>query len=144
MTQEQINELRKLAEAATPGPWAYDYDDQDHDTCVGILWGTNHYAIATIPYNGQVSDEKVTATGNYIAAANPAAVLELIDIYYGCKDALEAVVNQRQELLAALKDAREMVEDWGAYAPEYMQDKYDLQGDLDKLDAAITKAEKSR
>lgn len=78
MNTKQINELRKLADAATPGPWEYDYDDQDHDTCIGILWGTNHYAIATIPYNGQVSDEKVTATGNYIAAANPAAILELI------------------------------------------------------------------
>ena len=84
-----IEELKRLAEDATPGPWEYDYDDQDHDTCIGILWGTNHYAIATIPYNGQVSDEKVTATGNYIAAANPAAVLELI--------------RQRDELLSALK-----------------------------------------
>lgn len=89
-----IEELKRLTEAATPGPWGYDYDDQDHDTCIGILWGTNHYAIATIPYNGQVSDEKVTATGNYIAAANPAAVLELI--------------RQRDELLAALKEVRDL------------------------------------
>ena len=56
----------------------------------------------------------------------PAAVLELI--------------RQREELLSALKDARELVEDWGAYAPKYMQEKHDLEGDLDKLDAAITKA----
>ncbi len=89
-----IEELKRLAEDATRGPWEYDYDDQDHDTCIGILWGTNHYAIATIPYNGQVSDEKVTATGNYIAAANPAAVLELI--------------RQRDELLAALKEVRDL------------------------------------
>lgn len=73
-----IEELKRLAEAATPGPWEYDYDDQDLDTCNGILWGTNNYAIAILPYDGQVSDEKVTATGNHIAAANPAAVLELI------------------------------------------------------------------
>ena len=85
-----IEELKRLAGAATPGPWEYDYDDQDHDRLGGILWGTNHYAIATIPYNGQVSDEKVTATGNYIAAANPAAMLELI--------------RQRDELLAAMKE----------------------------------------
>ena len=89
-----IEELKRLAEAATPGPWEYDYDDQDHDTCIGILWGTNHYAIATIPYNGQVSDEKVTAIGNYIAAANPAAVLELI--------------RQRDELLEVLKEVRDL------------------------------------
>ncbi len=122
-----IEELKRLAEAATPGPWEYDYDDQDHDRLGGILWGTNHYAIATIPYNGQVSDEKVTATGNYIAAANPAAVLELI--------------RQWDELLSALKEARELVEDWGAYAPAYMQEKHDLEGDMNKLDAAIARAE---
>ena len=120
-------ELKRLAEAATPGPWGYDYDDQDHDTCIGILWGTNHYAIATIPYNGQVSDEKVTATARLIAAANPATIL--------------ALIQQRDELLAALKDARELVDDWGAYAPAYMQEKHDLAGDLDRLDAAIAKAD---
>ncbi len=36
------------------------------------------------------------------SAANPAAMLELI--------------RQRDELLASLKEARELVEDWGAYA----------------------------
>lgn len=61
------------------------------------------------------------------AAANPAAVLELI--------------RQRDELLAALKDARELVEDWGAYAPAYMQEKRDLEGDLSRLDAVISKME---
>ncbi len=56
----------------------------------------------------------------------------------------DKVRQQRDELLAALKDARELVDDWGAYAPAYMQEKHDLQGDLDKLDAAITNAEKSQ
>jgi hypothetical protein len=63
----------------------------------------------------------------YIDAANPAAVLELI--------------RQRDELLASLKEARELVEDWGAYAPAYMQEKHDLEGDMNKLDAAIARAE---
>jgi len=62
-----------------------------------------------------------------IAAANPAAILELI--------------RQRDELLASLKEARELVEDWGAYAPAYMQEKHDLAGDLERLDAAISKVE---
>ena len=53
---------------------------------------------------------------NYIAAANPAAILELI--------------QQRDELLAALKDARELVDDWGAYATAYMQEKHGLAEDL--------------
>ena len=78
MTQEQINELRKLAEAATPGPW-YDRD--------GVLRGTGGgiKPIATI-YNGLNSP--------YIAAANPAAMLELI--------------RQRDELLEVLKEVRDL------------------------------------
>lgn len=54
---------------------------------------------------------------------------------------IEELKQQRDELLAALKDAREMVNDWGAYASEYMQNKYDLVGDIKRLDEIITKAE---
>jgi hypothetical protein len=42
-----------------------------------------------------------------------------------------------KRLSAALWEARGMVESWGAYADEYFQDKWDLKGDLAKLDAAI-------
>ena len=54
---------------------------------------------------------------------------------------LKALKQQRDELLASLKEARELVEDWGAYAPAYMQEKHDLEGDMNKLDAAIARAE---
>lgn len=50
---------------------------------------------------------------------------------------LDGLTKQRDELLVALKDARELVDSWGAYASNYMQEKYDLLGDLDRLDAAI-------
>ncbi len=116
-------ELKRLAEAATPGPWEYE----DHGRLTGIIWGTNDYAIARLAYDGQVSDEKVDATGSYIAAANPAAVLELI--------------RQRDELMEALKDAREMVSDWAGYASPYFQEKHDIDGDLKKLDDAIARME---
>ena len=62
-----------------------------------------------------------------IAAANPAAVLELI--------------RQRDELMEALKDAREMVSDWAGYASPYFQEKHDIDGDLKKLDDAIARME---
>lgn len=45
------------------------------------------------------------------------------------------------ETLAALKDARECVEAWAAYASEYFREKHDLAGDLARIDAAIRKAE---
>ena len=106
-----IEKLKRLAEAATPGPW---YDR------AGVLRGTGGgiKPIATI-YNGLNSP--------YIAAANPDTILELI--------------QQRDELLAALKDAREMVSDWAGYASPYFQEKHDIDGDLKKLDDAITNAE---
>ena len=57
-----IDELKRLAEAATPGPW--------HDRC-GVLRETNGGVtpIATVyrSFNSQ-----------FIAAANPAVILELI------------------------------------------------------------------
>ena len=108
-----IEELKRLAEAATPGPWS-----SHPNGYYGV-----HSNTGTICSTG----EKI-ADALYIAAANPAAILELI--------------RQRDELLAALKDARELVDDWGAYASNYMQEKHDLAGDLDRLDAAISKVEK--
>ena len=73
-------ELKRLAEAATPGPW---YDR------AGVLRGTGGgiKPIATI-YNGLNSP--------YIAAANPAAILSLLAYV----DRLEA---QRDRLLNACK-----------------------------------------
>lgn len=118
-----IEELKRLAEAATPGPWMRLFGDRliyDRlsDGCrgnpiVGVDWPGGYGFNANL---------------DYIAAANPAAILELI--------------QQRDELLVALKDARELVDGWGAYASNYMQEKHDLAGDLDRLDAAITKGEK--
>lgn len=54
---------------------------------------------------------------------------------------LKALKRQRDELLAVLKEARELVDDWGAYASNYMQEKHDLEGDLSRLDAVISKME---
>ena len=107
-----IEELKRLAEAATPGPWS-----SHPNGYYGV-----HSSTGTICSTGEKISDAL-----YIAAANPTAVLELI--------------RQRDELLAALKDAREMVDDWGAYASNYMQEKHDLDGDLDRLDAVIAKAE---
>ena len=102
-----IEKLKRLAEAAAPGPWTTGF------------FGA--YCIMGIGSDMQKKDAV------YIAAANPDTILELI--------------RQRDELLAALKDAREMVSDWAGYASPYFQEKHDIDGDLKKLDAAITKAE---
>lgn len=37
----------------------------------------------------------------------------------------------------ALEEAREDVASWGAYASDYFQQKWNLQGDLDRIDATL-------
>lgn len=46
------------------------------------------------------------------------------------------------ELLETIKLAEEMVAEWGAYASDYFQNKWDLSGDLEKLRAVIAKHER--
>lgn len=61
---------------------------------------------------------------------------------FKARDDIESdLTKQRDELLVALKDARELVDDWGAYASNYMQEKHDLAGDIERLDSAIAKVE---
>ena len=73
------------------------------------------------------SDSNASWWDAFHRAANPAAVLELI--------------RQRDELMEALKDAREMVSDWAGYASPYFREKHDIDGDLKKLDDAIARME---
>ena len=108
-----IEKLKRLAEAATPGPWTSHKD--------GGISARGVLLAGCAVVGGYIANSR------HIAAANPAAILELI--------------RQRDELLAALKDAREMVSDWAGYASPYFQEKHDIDGDLKKLDDAITKAE---
>lgn len=122
-----IEELKRLAEAATPGPWEYQKDRKDFPVNGYVTIRDCIYSVCVLPYEGIHTDDRVTDNGQFIAAANPAAILELI--------------QQRDELLAALKDARELVDDWGAYATAYMQEKHGLAEDLERLDAAISKVE---
>lgn len=118
-----IEELKRLAEAATPGPWKVDkwLGARSDDWVVAYDAGDKGRGLAIVNSIYGLSDAK------YIAATSPSTILELI--------------RQRDELLDALKDAREMVSDWAGYASPYFQEKHDIDGDLKKLDDAITKAE---
>ena len=48
-----------------------------------------------------------------------------------------ALKDEINHLRGVIKDAREMVADWALYATDYFTDKYDLEGDLKKLDDEI-------
>lgn len=53
---------------------------------------------------------------------------------------LQQANNEIDLLRAELENARELVIEWGAYASEYFQEKYDLAGDIARLDAALPNA----
>ena len=84
--------------------------------------------------------ERLRRNANMCARVNAAVVLLCETALVGANE-IERLEKQRDELLASLKEARELVEDWGAYAPAYMQEKHDLEGDLSRLDAVISKME---
>lgn len=91
-------ELKRLAEAATPGPWEYQKDSKDFPVKGYVIVPDCIYSVCVLPYEGIRTDDRVTDNGLFIAAANPAAILELI--------------RQRDELLAALKACRKELSAW--------------------------------
>jgi hypothetical protein len=69
-------ELRRLAEAATPGPWK-------HGPLFGEVWRTRGNAlyqrVAWVKGARSRQAARVAADAAYIAAANPATILALLD-----------------------------------------------------------------
>ena len=145
-----IEELKRLAEAANKAygglPWQVTMTRPDGGTCYSIrghsepgiavdrsdYWEDDHHP--PVDHFGYIQPDCYmdcsparVDIARHIAAANPAAVVELI--------------RQRDELMEALKDAREMVSDWAGYASPYFQEKHDIDGDLKKLDDAIARME---
>lgn len=86
LTVEERANLTKLAEAATPGPWAYEaVNEKGNDWCVGVIVDANDQ-----PVSGRVVGEQDGAVDEfvcfgdglqnaaYIAAANPSVLLRLL------------------------------------------------------------------
>lgn len=74
MTQE----LRRLAEAATQGEWKWDGNVCDYDPYHESPWLVDEKDSYPPILGGQIKCAN-PANASYIAAANPAAILELLD-----------------------------------------------------------------
>ena len=91
---DHANELRRLAQAATPGPWI-NYGRQPN------FAGLPHSAVAAKTLLARVYSEaygdveQETANASFIAAANPAAISELLD-------RLEATEEDRSNFLVEM------------------------------------------
>ena len=66
--------LRELAQNAAPGPWGYELD---HGSCLRIYSDADSGIVDGCGCCGSPNCDEVNAT--FIAAANPASVLALLD-----------------------------------------------------------------
>ncbi|WP_034639947.1 ead/Ea22-like family protein [Chitinilyticum aquatile] len=90
MTPEQINELRELAQRATQGVWRWDGD------FVALPRPLDAPAIICEPYHRELD-------GQYIAAANPQAILALLDELDGLRAAVRELSSTRDDLAEKLE-----------------------------------------
>ena len=120
-----INELRQLVQAATPGPWV-NYGRQPSAA------GLPHSAVAAKTLLARVYSEaygdveQETANAEFIAAANPAAVSELLDRLEAAEKDIalkERVIDSLgSELNAVAKERdalRAEVESWKGLAQQF-------------------------
>lgn len=106
MKQEQIEELRRLAEAATPGEWTvwaektpnksdaiaeFAYQVENTENFSGTTWLLNANGVCPASTGCGATSE---ANAAYIAAANPAVILEILDSLERAEKALEAKTYQ--------------------------------------------------
>ena len=66
MTNAEIDALETAAKAATPGPWEYDVEQGEYHG----VWAGGRYIVPSLHIDAD--------NCKYIAAANPAVILELI------------------------------------------------------------------
>lgn len=77
MTSDQIKELRRLAEVATPGPWVH----RNNDGSIGSVDAVSGPMVAqtqAMRTPGEQCNKERNANAAFIAAANPTAILSLI------------------------------------------------------------------
>lgn len=110
LTLEKRAELRRLAEAATPGEWRAGVNDTD---CV---FGDVNNPALMAPYFGRVllrtnrHFPAFEADARFVGAANPATVLSLLDALDSRDRELERAVTKEQALAAVVD---ELGEAWG-------------------------------
>lgn len=88
-TTQELIELRKLAEAATNGPWQWDGNVCDYDPEQEAPWlvaGDTYPPIL----GGQIRCSRPDDAA-YIAAANPAKAIELIDAIQALQAEVDAL-----------------------------------------------------
>lgn len=84
--------------------------------------------------------ERLRRNANMCTRVNTAVALLCESAHFGANE-IDRLQKQRDELLSALINARELVQDWGHETDIEIQSTYNLAADLEKLDAIIAKSE---
>lgn len=102
----------------------------EHDYCpdCGKTQTAESRAIRTLRARAERAEAALRQLGKHPESCGDDCVSELARL---------DVLAERDALRAALIEATEMVEHWGGYASDYFQKKWNLEGDLTKLRAAI-------
>lgn len=96
MSEINYQALREAAEKATKGRWAVEFDDEIYSTD-----GVNHEQIAMVFSENEARDAA------FIAAANPATVLALLDELEAKDSSISTQQHEIRTLLNALEQATE-------------------------------------
>ena len=100
-----VVELRRLAEAATPGPWSLTDGDP---AMSGQHWTIRRQGVPGIRVSGFTYGFNGDAT--YIAAANPAVVLGLLDRLAHMTEARNNARAEVERLAGLLAEVREWID----------------------------------
>jgi hypothetical protein len=144
ITPEQVRELRKAEQEATPGPWRTGRkvgrtiypESPDAATDAGNLMG-----VMDVPADARL----VVAMRNAFPALLDALARPPIQALIGYGDAVlvdeNAALQKRLDAaLAALQACVDDLEETLIYAPEYFREKWDLGGSLATARAVFTAA----
>ena len=119
MTSERLEELRRIAEAATPGPWWVDgWEARTKD-------GDRFIASIAPAFQGASPDAscwEVDANIQHIAAFDPTTCLALLDRIEALEQERDAALGEVEKLRSVIRDLLPIAEARVAWEEEYESD----------------------
>ena len=91
---DRLQELQQVAEAATPGPWHYEYDPMENRQQHFIVTPVGR---AVVPFHSETADAR------FIATFNPETVLKLLAVVRAAANRNPLGEDQFEKMRAAQK-----------------------------------------
>lgn len=131
--QVDLDEVRRLARAATPGPWRYNPEKAWHlPTDLPLRRNGEEFvgagpvdAMICIAATGPADHPQSVADARYIAAADPATVLALLADLDAAREALRRAEQGRDYWRSEATQAHEYWTDLGNEVLKYAPEDYD-------------------